>query len=55
VFAKTQPIPKPGDPSDIAAMALFLASDESRWVSGATMVVDGGQNTAEAVPLKFDE
>jgi NAD(P)-dependent dehydrogenase (short-subunit alcohol dehydrogenase family) len=55
MFMKTQPIPKPGDPEDIAAMALFLASDESRWVTGATMVVDGGQNTAEETPMNFDE
>jgi cyclopentanol dehydrogenase len=55
IFAKVQPIPKAGAPEDIAAMALFLASDESRWVSGATMVVDGGQNTAEPTPMKLDE
>ena len=54
-FAKAQAIPKAGAPEDIAAMALFLASDESKWVSGATMVVDGGQNTAEPTPMKLDE
>ena len=37
-----QPLPWNGEPSDIASMALFLASDESRFVSGATMLVDGG-------------
>src|SRR5271170_5991753 len=55
VFAKAQPIPKAGEPEDIAAAALFLASDESRWITGTTMVVDGGQNTAPAVPLVFDK
>jgi NAD(P)-dependent dehydrogenase (short-subunit alcohol dehydrogenase family) len=55
MFARVQPIPKAGAPEDIAAMALFLASDESKWVSGATMVVDGGQNTAEPTPMKLDE
>ncbi|HTW86945.1 MAG TPA: SDR family oxidoreductase [Candidatus Binataceae bacterium] len=41
-FAKTQPIPRIGKPEDIAAMALFLASDESEWITGAAMIVDGG-------------
>ena len=31
-----------GHPKDIAAMVLFLASDESRFVNGAEMVVDNG-------------
>ena len=29
-------------PEDIAKMALFLASDESEWVTGTAQVVDGG-------------
>lgn len=31
-----------GQPEDIAAVAVFLASDMSRFVSGATIAVDGG-------------
>jgi NAD(P)-dependent dehydrogenase (short-subunit alcohol dehydrogenase family) len=37
-----QPIARAGLPEDIAAMALFLASDESQWITGTAMVVDGG-------------
>jgi NAD(P)-dependent dehydrogenase (short-subunit alcohol dehydrogenase family) len=55
MFARAQAIPKAGAPEDIASMALFLASDDSKWVTGATMVVDGGQNTAEPTPMKLDD
>lgn len=35
-------IRRPGDPIDIANMALFLASDASSWISGQTYPVNGG-------------
>ena len=41
-MAKGQPIQRAGHPEDIAAMALYLASDDSQWVTGQAMVVDGG-------------
>ena len=31
-----------GKPEEIVHMALYLASDESRWTNGAQLVVDGG-------------
>lgn len=40
-LAQAQPLPRAGHPDDIAKMALFLASDDSEWLSGQAMVVDG--------------
>jgi NAD(P)-dependent dehydrogenase (short-subunit alcohol dehydrogenase family) len=37
-----QPMPRLGTAEDIASMALFLASDESTYVTGAMLPVDGG-------------
>src|SRR5579864_5715708 len=36
------PIGRLGRPEDIAGLAVYLASDESSWVTGATLPVDGG-------------
>ncbi len=36
------PIGRLGQPEDIAGAAVFLASDESAWVTGVTLPVDGG-------------
>jgi NAD(P)-dependent dehydrogenase (short-subunit alcohol dehydrogenase family) len=36
------PVGRPGRPSDIAYAALYLASDESSFVTGHALVVDGG-------------
>ena len=36
------PIPRFGTPEDVAHGVLFLASDESSYVTGAELVIDGG-------------
>ncbi len=42
VLAKFQPLHRAGTPQDIARAALWLASDEASFVTGHTLVVDGG-------------
>ncbi len=36
------PLGRTGQPGDIAAVAVFLASDDARWVTGETLTVSGG-------------
>jgi 3-oxoacyl-[acyl-carrier protein] reductase len=40
---KGMPMGRMGTPEEIAEVALFLASDHARWVTGQTLAVDGGQ------------
>ena len=42
VLGAAHPIPRAGEPEDIAAAALWLASDESSFVTGQAIAVDGG-------------
>jgi NAD(P)-dependent dehydrogenase (short-subunit alcohol dehydrogenase family) len=41
----TIPLGRIGEPEDVASMALALVSDLSAWVTGQTIVVDGGTTT----------
>jgi NAD(P)-dependent dehydrogenase (short-subunit alcohol dehydrogenase family) len=41
-FATRQPIQRAGVPDDIARAAMFLASDDSTFINGHNLVVDGG-------------
>jgi 2-keto-3-deoxy-L-fuconate dehydrogenase len=41
-FAERQPMGRLGRPEEIAALALYLASDESSFTTGTIHIVDGG-------------
>ena len=41
-FTDRQPMGRLGEPEEIAALALYLASDESAFTTGTTHIVDGG-------------
>ena len=43
-FERGHPIGRVGTPEDIAAMALYLAADESSWVTGSVFTIDGGNS-----------
>jgi NAD(P)-dependent dehydrogenase (short-subunit alcohol dehydrogenase family) len=41
-----------GEPDDVAAAIVFLASDAAAWITGETMVIDGGLRLGTAVPYR---
>lgn len=46
MFARSQPWPEAGQGEHIAGAALFLATDDARFVTGESLVVDGGLTAA---------
>ncbi len=42
MFIERQPMGRLGLPEEVAALAVYLASDESAFTTGTTMLVDGG-------------
>jgi len=45
-YRPPSPIARQGTPEEVANIALFLASDESSYVTGQAIIVDGGLSTA---------
>ena len=45
------PLGRPGQPAEVAAMVLFLASDESSFTTGSEFVIDGG--TVMHIPTRI--
>ena len=41
-LVKWYPLGRVGEPDDVASAAMFLASDEASWITGAVLPVDGG-------------
>ena len=41
---ETHPLGRPGQPEEVAALIVFLASDAAAWMTGETIPVDGGRH-----------
>jgi NAD(P)-dependent dehydrogenase (short-subunit alcohol dehydrogenase family) len=46
-------VPRFGEPADIAAGVVYLASDESKYVTGTELTIDGGALCHQALPKLF--
>ena len=46
---KALPLARLGEPDDIASAAVFLATDASSWMTGQTLVIDGGASVRPLV------
>jgi meso-butanediol dehydrogenase/(S,S)-butanediol dehydrogenase/diacetyl reductase len=51
-FGKAMPIGRLAKPEEIAAAAVFLASDDASYVTGAVFAIDGGQTAKVGMTLE---
>ena len=47
VLEDRQPLNKIGDPVDVSNAAIFLASDDAKWITGTILNIDGGKSASE--------
>ncbi len=47
ILEDRQPLNRIGQPEDVAYAALYLASDDAKWISGIILNVDGGKSASE--------
>jgi NAD(P)-dependent dehydrogenase (short-subunit alcohol dehydrogenase family) len=47
VLESTFPLHVIGEPEDISGAVAYLCSDDSKWVTGTTMMIDGGQSAKQ--------
>jgi 3-oxoacyl-[acyl-carrier protein] reductase len=50
---ETVPLGRLGTPKDVANAVLFLASDEASYITGTTIIVDGGQTLPEGKDFRI--
>lgn len=50
LLAAQTPLARIGEPSDVAGAVAFLASDAASWITGETLVIDGGQILGVGAP-----